>query len=96
MLNEGGQGSARYLTLYDSLPKEVRSHPRMVLQKIIALCRTGHCEEAQAMLDNGLVLPDIREGEGSLADVWEEVQQARMQKGLPRKELPFEMDFRMH
>ncbi len=96
LLNEDGRGSTRYLALYDSLPEDVRFHPRMVLQKIIALCRTGQCEKAQAMLDDGLVLPDIREGEGSLADVWEEVQQARMQRGLPRKELPFEMDFRMH
>lgn len=96
LLNEGGRGSARYLALYDTLPEDVRTHPRMVLQKIIALCRTGQCEQAQEMLDKGLVLPDIREGEGSLAEVWEEVQQALMQKGLPRRELPFEMDFRMH
>jgi len=58
----------------------VHAHPRMVLQKIIALCRTGQCGQAQEMPGKGLVLPDIREGEGSLADVWDEVAGARAKR----------------
>ncbi len=57
LLNEGGRGSACYWALYDTLPEDVRTHPRMVLQKSIALCRAGQCEQAQEMLDKGLIFP---------------------------------------
>ena len=67
-----------------------------MLQRIIALNRSGHPEEAQRLLESGLVLPDIREGEVSLAAVWEEVQRAREAIGLLPKPLPYELNFRMH
>ena len=36
------------------------------MQRIIALNRSGHPEEAQRLLESGLVLPDIREAIGLL------------------------------
>lgn len=95
LLNNHGQ-SAKALACLATLPKDVQKHPRIVLQRIIALNRSGHPEEAQRLLESGLVLPDIREGEVSLAAVWEEVQRAREAIGLLPKPLPYELDFRMH
>lgn len=95
LLNDCGR-SQQFLSLYDALPQAVRKHPRLVLQKIIALCRTGCCQEARRMLEAGLTLPDIREGEASLAAVWEEIQAACEKQGAGRKPLPYALDFRMH
>ena len=95
LLNNHGQ-SAKALACFATLPEAVRKHPRIVLQRIIALNRSGQPEEAQQLLESGLVLPDIREGEASLAAVWMEVQKNREAIGLEPKPLPYALDFRMH
>lgn len=45
------------------LPRDVQKHPRIVLQRMIALNRIGQPER---LLESGLVLPDIREAIGLL------------------------------
>ena len=95
ILNACGQ-SQRFLEIYDSLPEDVRKHPRLLFQKCVALVRLGDYEQAEAMLADNFVLPDIREGEVSLAAVWFEIQDLRVRDGGEAHPLPWDLDFRMH
>ena len=78
------------------MPETVQSHPRIVFLKAQALCRTGNPQAAEDLLANGFVLPDIREGEISIADLWQEIQREQQAHGTKPKEIPYELDFRMH
>lgn len=94
MLNDHEQ-AARFLLELEQMPIAVQEKPRLQFLKVQALCRTGNPLAAEKLLD-GFVLPDIREGEISLAELWQEIQQVKQAQGLPQKELPYELDFRMH
>lgn len=95
ILNEYGQ-SKRFMELLNHMPQDVRSHPRLVFQKCVALVKLGSYEQAETILADGFVLPDIREGEVSLAAVWMEIQEKRVADGGEAHPLPYELDFRMH
>lgn len=95
ILNAYGE-SQKYLDLYETMPEDVKNHPRMVFQKCVALVKLGDYEQAEAILAAGFVLPDIREGEVSLAAVWMEIQEMRKADGGEEHPLPYELDFRMH
>lgn len=95
ILNNSGQ-SARFLREVAAMPETVQSHPRIVFLKAQALCRTGNPQAAEDLLANGFVLPDIREGEISIADLWQEIQREQQAHGTKPKEIPYELDFRMH
>ena len=60
------------------------------------LLRLGEYDRAEAMLADNFVLPDIREGEVSLAAVWFEIQELRKKDGGEEHPLPRDLDFRMH
>ena len=69
---------------------------------ITALLNTGHPEEAEALLmeNGGLEVPQLREGEGSLSNLYTAIQCAKAEKqGIkldPEKvEVPKKIDFRM-
>ena len=61
---------------------------------------TGDFSEAERILLKPLVLPDIREGELSLSEIWSRLWEKK--EGLTREEaaekhpLPPVLDFRMH
>lgn len=95
ILNEYGNSSL-FLELYAGLPEDIRNHPRLIFQKCIALARVGDYEQAEKILASDFVLPDIREGEVSLAALWMEIQEKRLADEGAMHPLPYELDFRMH
>ena len=70
---------------------------------ITALLYTGRPEEAEAILmeNGGLEVPQLREGEGSLSILYQEIQCAKAEKRgekiAPESvEVPNKLDFRMN
>jgi hypothetical protein len=53
----------------------------------LALARTGHAEQAASILKDGVEVADLREGENSIATLW--------QKVCPHEDIPAEYQFSM-
>jgi hypothetical protein len=60
-----------------SLPLAIRSLPRIRFAELSAFVKLGRLDEAEDSFNSHLVIPDIREGEVSLTDVWFELQARR-------------------
>ncbi len=84
---------ADMLALIDGLDEATRRVPRVRLAEARGAVLTGDPDRAGAILDGGILeVPDLREGEDSLADMWLDYQ-AAAGKAEP---LPAAYDFRMH
>lgn len=102
MLKDAGEDSA-LLTFTESRPAAVAELPRLRLYRAFALARLDRIEEAEALLCRDgvwLEVPDIKEGEISLSDLWyhiQEVRAARTGKAFDRSRVapPHALDFRM-
>ena len=76
--------------------------PRVRLSEAQALVGLERLEEAEAILlqDGGLIVPDIREGEQTMSEVWLALQQKKYGLGREAAEkiapVPYRMDFRMN
>lgn len=86
----------------EHMPTEWASNGRLLLARAIAYLETGDLERAEQVLlaDGGLVVPDVREGENSVTDLWFRIAEAKAirdgKKFEKEKELPPKMfDFRM-
>ena len=79
--------AATALELIAAAPPEVAGHGRVVLQQIRALLAIGDRTAAARLLQQGIDVPDLREGE-SIEAVW--------RQACPGVELPPRYDFRMH
>ena len=81
-------------------PAALAERPRFLYLRASADVALGRYEEAEAILLRPLVIPDMREGELSLCDLWFQLYQRR--DGISREEaerrhpLPEALDFRMH
>ncbi len=75
------------LRFLDGLPADVRARSRMRLLEAWAAVGAGDAARAQAILDSGLEVPDLREGERSIDQLWA--------AAYPDRELPPMYDFRM-
>ena len=73
--------------LIDCLPSGIREHSRLRLLEAWAAHGAGDAQRAAAILDAGLEVADLREGERSIDQLWSTV--------FPARELPVEYDFRM-
>ena len=88
------------LAYLDGLPAALAERPRFLYLRASADVALGRYEEAEAILLRPLVIPDMREGELSLCDLWFQLYQRR--DGISREEaerrhpLPEALDFRMH
>lgn len=91
LLDAGRPGDA--LTLADSLDRPLRQHGRVRLLELRAALGTGELDRAGRILDSDLVVDDLREGEDSLAELWDDYHRARGTSPLPP--LPRRLDFRM-
>ena len=87
---------------YKALPDPLKAIAMNKIYYITALLNTGHPEEAEALLmeNGGLEVPQLREGEGSLSNLYTAIQCAKAEKqGIkldPEKvEVPKKIDFRM-
>ena len=89
------------LRLIAAAPPELQRLPRVRLSEAQALVGLERLEEAEAILlqDGGLIVPDIREGEQTMSEVWLALQQKKYGLGREAAEkiapVPYRMDFRM-
>ena len=90
------------LRLIAAAPPELQRLPRVRLSEAQALVGLERREEAEAILlqDGGLIVPDIREGEQTMSEVWLALQQKKYGLGREAAEkiapVPYRMDFRMN
>ena len=71
----------------DSLPAELRSRGRFRVLAVRAALASGAGDEARRMLEDEFDVPDIREGELSMSDLWREA--------FPDRPVPERYDFSM-
>ena len=84
----------------DSLPDALRRQPRFLYLRAVACTALGEYEEAESILLMPLIIPDMREGELSLCDLWFDLSSKKhgisVEEAKKRFPLPEELDFRMH
>ncbi len=61
------------LDLADAGPRDGAGAGRLTFLRALALAREGHKDQAAAILRAGVEIPDLREGEDAIAELWEEV-----------------------
>ncbi|MGH3098024.1 MAG: DUF5107 domain-containing protein [Streptosporangiales bacterium] len=86
------------LDLVDGLDDTQRSAGRTRFLHARAALAAGDTYRAGRILEDGLVVPDLREGEDALSVLWQDYCAALRQAGKPRADerLPYVYDFRMH
>ncbi len=86
--------------MIEKLCPEDRKQPRIQYMLAQAYVETGRYEEAEKILLRPLIIPDMREGELSLCDLWFRLymrkEQSSLETVMKRHPLPRELDFRMH
>ncbi len=94
---------AEILELVNRMPEAVRADGRTVVYIILSLIKTGEIDRAEhILLDNGgVVIPDIREGEVTLTDLWFEIQEKKAERDGGKFDRntatpPANIDFRMN
>jgi Domain of unknown function (DUF5107) len=80
-----GQPSA-CLAMINAAPPHIAAHGRLFLQRARALLADGQADAARALLEAGIEVPDLREGE-TLGALWE--------MAFGDRPLPYHYDFRM-
>lgn len=68
---------ADMVSAFEAMPEECKKAGMLRYYYICALKETGRAKEALALLeqDGGLIIEDIREGEGSMQKLWEELHE---------------------
>lgn len=74
------------LAMINAAPEHLANHGRVVLQRVRALLADGQTDAARALLEAGIEVPDLREGE-TLGDLW--------YAAFGDSYLPYAYDFRM-
>ncbi len=89
------------IELAAEFPEEVRSIGRVKIYITMAHINLGHIEEAEAVLweNGGIVLPDIREGELIITDLWLRIAEKKAERdGVPfdraTAKVPPQFDYR--
>ena len=77
---------AACLAMIDAAPERIAVHGRVVLQRARALLDDGQAAAARALLEAGIDVPDLREGE-TLGELW--------RAAFGDRPLPYHYDFRM-
>jgi hypothetical protein len=74
------------LAMIDAAPRPITGHGRLVLQRVRALLANGESNAARTLLEAGIEVPDLREGE-TLGVLW--------RAAFGDRPLPYRYDFRM-
>ena len=74
------------LAMIDAAPEQIAVHGRVVLQQARALLADQHADAARGLLEAGIEVPDLREGE-TLGELW--------RAAFGDRPLPYHYDFRM-
>jgi hypothetical protein len=77
---------AACLAMIDAAPEQIAGHGRVILQRARSLLADGQADAARTLLEAGIEVPDLREGE-TLGGLWRAAFGDR-----PR---PYDYDFRM-
>ena len=77
---------AACLAMINAAPERIAVHGRLVLQRARALLADGQVAAARALLEAGIEVPDLREGE-TLGELW--------RTAFRDRPLPYHYDFRM-
>ena len=77
---------AACLAMIDAAPEQIAVHGRVVLQRARALVAEGQPEAARVLLEAGIEVSDLREGE-TLGELW--------RAAFGDRPLPYHYDFRM-
>lgn len=97
----------KVLGAVDALPAGLRRAPRVQLLEATAAVQVHEVDRAGGILDEGLVLPQLREGALELGELWYEYRALRLaaKEGVPlderhqtlarRESLPWAYEFRM-
>jgi hypothetical protein len=72
--------------MINAAPERIAVHGRLVLQRARALLADGQVAAARALLEAGIEVPDLREGE-TLGELW--------RTAFRDRPLPYHYDFRM-
>ncbi len=89
------------IAIFTAESEAVRNNKRCMFYYISALVEEGELEKAEDLLcgnSDYLIVPDIREGEVSLSQLWLDIQEKKKDAGLPYRDvsqLPRQLDFRM-
>lgn len=91
------------IEILENLPQDLRKLPFCKICYIAALLNTGREEEAEALLmeNGGMDVPQLREGERSLSELYIKLQTIKAQKAgktldISKLEIPAKLDFRMN
>ena len=111
MLTSYGR-DAEWLEIFDSLTPKLRGLGRLRLYRAVALINLDRPEEAAGILNRDFVMPDVKEGEVSVSQLWFELYRRLYAKENGVKydpgdllliraadekyPLPASLDFRMH
>jgi hypothetical protein len=77
---------AACLGMIDAAPEQIAGHGRVILQRARALLADAQADAARALLEAGIEVPDLREGE-TLGELW--------RAAFGDRPLPYHYDFRM-
>jgi hypothetical protein len=77
---------AACLAMIDAAPEQIAGHGRVILQRVRALLADGQADAARTLLETGIEVPDLREGE-TLGELW--------RAAFGDRPLPYHYDFRM-
>jgi len=93
--------------ILEQMPEDIANHPRVLVAKAGYYFLTGNFKQAGILLES-IILPDLREGDTALTDMWFEIQAREIAKEKnisytpeilqqAKKELvpPKQLDFRM-
>ena len=103
----GAEKSDEWIALYESLSSDLRADGRLTMLYGAALARVGEYRRAATVVTEGLMVPDIKEGEYSLSEIWVEIYSGILaeergvntltpEEVLAVYPLPRALDFRMH
>lgn len=100
------QNYEKWTEAYSTLSENLKENGRLKMLYALCLTKSGKYKEALAIIANGFVMPDIREGEFSVSHIWLDIHRQIMEKDgilnpsdadiYAKYPLPYEIDFRMH
>lgn len=98
-----------YCDFYENGADAVRSNGRVKMYVSQCYCMAGELEKAESYLNVKLVVPDVREGEYAISNIWVLIYKRKIaltenrdldsisdEEVLTKYPLPYELDFRLH
>ena len=89
------------LALLKTFPEEIQENGRIRVYALMANVRLGNIEESEKILygNGGLVIPDVREGETLVTEMWWELEELKAKRdgrefSRQTAEVPAMFDFR--